>query len=87
VPDVGSISMIGSRTRAVQVSVDVEKLRAYSLTIDDVRQALARQNLEVPGGRLNQKPREVVVRTLGRMMQVKDFNELIVAKLPANPFT
>jgi HAE1 family hydrophobic/amphiphilic exporter-1 len=33
VPDVGSISMIGSRTRAVQVSVDVEKLRAYSLTI------------------------------------------------------
>jgi HAE1 family hydrophobic/amphiphilic exporter-1 len=85
VPDVGSISMIGSRTRAVQVSVDVEKLRAYSLTIDDVRQALARQNLEVPGGRLNQKPREVVVRTLGRMMQVKDFNELIVANFAGQP--
>ncbi|MEO8427512.1 MAG: efflux RND transporter permease subunit, partial [Verrucomicrobiota bacterium] len=85
VTDVGSISMIGSRTRAVQVSVDVEKLRAYNLTIDDVRQALARQNLEVPGGRLSQKPREVVVRTLGRMLQVKDFNELIVANFASQP--
>ncbi len=85
VQDVGSISMVGARTRAVQVSVDVEKLRAYSLTIDDVRTALARQNLEVPGGRLNQKPREVVVRTLGRMIQVKDFNELIIANFAGQP--
>src|SRR5256714_5512612 len=85
VQDVGSISMLGARTRAVQVSVDIGKLRAYNLTIDDIRTALARQNLEVPGGRLNQKPREVVVRTLGRMIQVKDFNELIVANFAGQP--
>src|SRR5882672_4775044 len=85
VQDVGSISMAGARTRAVQVSVDIEKLRAYGLTIDDVRNALARQNLEVPGGRLNQKPRELVLRTLGRMQAVKDFNELIVANFAGQP--
>jgi len=85
VQDVGSISMVGARTRAVQVSVDIEKLRAYNLTIDDVRTALARQNLEVPGGRLNQNPREVVVRTLGRMVQVREFNELIVANFAGQP--
>src|SRR5262245_61768124 len=85
VRDVGSISMAGARTRAVQVSVDIEKLRAYNLTIDDVRKALERQNLEVPGGRLNQKPRELVVRTLGRMQAVKDFNELIVANFAGQP--
>jgi HAE1 family hydrophobic/amphiphilic exporter-1 len=85
VQDVGSISMVGARTRAVQVSVDIEKLRAYNLTINDVRTALARQNLEVPGGRLNQSPREVVVRTLGRMMQVQHFNELIVANFAGQP--
>jgi HAE1 family hydrophobic/amphiphilic exporter-1 len=85
VPDVGSISMAGARTRAVQVSIDIEKLRAYNLTIDDVRKALARQNLEVPGGRLNQKPRELVVRTLGRMQAVKDFNELIIANANGQP--
>ena len=85
VPDVGSISMAGNRTRAVQVSVDVERLRAYNLTISDVRTALGRQNLEVPGGRLNQKPRELTVRTLGRMQAVKDFNELIVANFGGQP--
>ena len=85
VPDVGAVSMAGTRKRAVQVSVDIEKLRAYNLTIDNVRQALERQNLEVPGGRLSQKPRELVVRTLGRMMQVKDFNQLIIANFAGQP--
>src|SRR4029453_3870899 len=85
VQDVGSVSMAGARTRAVQVSIDIEKLRAYGLTIDDVRKALQRQNLEVPGGRLSQKPRELVVRTLGRMQAVKDFNELIVANASGQP--
>jgi HAE1 family hydrophobic/amphiphilic exporter-1 len=85
VQDVGSISIAGQRTRAVQVSVDIEKLRAYELTIDDVQNALARQNLEVPGGRLSQSPRELVVRTLGRMTQVKNFNDLIVANFEGRP--
>ncbi len=85
VKDVGSISMVGARTRAVQVSVDIEKLRAYNLTIGDVRTALQRQNLEIPGGRLSQKPRELVVRTLGRMQSVKNFNELIIANFAGQP--
>ncbi|TAK96832.1 MAG: efflux RND transporter permease subunit, partial [Verrucomicrobia bacterium] len=85
VQDVGSVTMIGTRTRAVQVTVDVEKLRAYSLTIDDVRKALANQNIELPGGRMNQPSREVVLRTLGRMEAVKDFNELIVANFGGQP--
>jgi HAE1 family hydrophobic/amphiphilic exporter-1 len=85
VRDVGSVSIVGGRTRAVQVSVDIEKLRAYNLTIENVRDALLRQNLEVPGGRLNQKPRELVVRTLGRMQSVKNFNELIVANVAGQP--
>jgi len=85
VPDVGSVSMIGARTRAVQVSVDIEKLRAYNLTISDVSAALERQNVEIPGGRLNQSPRELTVRTLGRMIEVKDFNELIIANFSGQP--
>ena len=85
VQDVGSVSMVGARTRAVQVAVDIEKLRAYNLTIADIRAALAQQNVETPGGRLAQSPRELTVRTLGRMMQVKDFNELIVANFAGQP--
>jgi HAE1 family hydrophobic/amphiphilic exporter-1 len=85
VKDVGSVSIVGARTRAVQVSVDTEKLRAYAVTIDDVRKALARQNIEVPGGRLQQNPRELVVRTIGRMQAVRDFNELIIGNFSGQP--
>lgn len=85
VADVGAINMAGTRTRAVQVAVDYEKLRGYNLSIDDLRKALLRQNLEVPGGRVNQKPRELVLRTLGRMKSVKDFNEIIIANVAGQP--
>ncbi len=85
VPDVGSVTMVGARTRAVQVSVDIDKLRARNLTIGDVRTALQQQNLEVPGGRVNQGSRELVVRTLGRMREVRDFNNLIVSHVGTQP--
>ncbi len=85
VEDVGAINMAGTRIRAVQVAVDYEKLRGYNLSIDDLRKALLRQNLEVPGGRVNQNPRELVLRTLGRMQSVKDFSEIIIANVAGQP--
>ena len=77
--DVGAVTMAGGRVRAVQVSVDIDRLRARGLTIEDVRTALEQQNIEVPGGRVDQGSRELIVRTLGRMMRVADFGNIIVA--------
>src|SRR5438477_531279 len=85
VPDVGAVIMIGARTRAVQVAVDIDKLRARGLTIEDVRTALLQQNLEVPAGRVDQGTRELVVRTLGRMRTVRDFDDLIIAAVGTQP--
>src|SRR6266700_2244728 len=85
VPDVGAVIMAGGRTRAVQVAVDIDKLRARGLTIEDVRTALLQQNLELPEGRVDQGTRELVVRTLGRMPAVKNFNDLVVANFGGQP--
>src|SRR6266436_3567589 len=85
VPDVGAIIMTGGRTRAVQVAVDIDRLRARGLTIEDLRTALLQQNLEVPEGRVDQGSRELVVRTLGRMRAVAEFNDLIVAAVGTQP--
>lgn len=76
--DVGSVNIAGGRTRAVQVTVDIDRLRARNLTIQDVREALQAQNVEIPGGRLDQGSRELVVRTLGRMLTVPEFEQVIV---------
>ncbi len=81
VPDVGAITLVGGRLRAVQVSIEPERLRAYNLTVEDVRRALESQNLEVPGGRVEQAGRELVLRTLGRMRTVPEFERLIVASV------
>ena len=85
VPDVGAVAMVGSRIRAVQIAVDIDRIRARNLTIEDVRSALLQQNVEIPGGRVDQGSREMVVRTLGRMQTVKDFNELIIANSGGQP--
>jgi HAE1 family hydrophobic/amphiphilic exporter-1 len=84
-PGVGSVSIVGGRPRAVQITVDARNLEAYDLAITDVKEALARQNLELPGGRVDQERRELVLRTVGRMHDVRDFQDLIVADRAGQP--
>jgi HAE1 family hydrophobic/amphiphilic exporter-1 len=79
VPGVGAVFISGGRTRAVHVIVNTERLAAHNLSVEDVRQALVRENLEVPGGIVQQGPRELVLRTLGRIPSAGRFNDLIVA--------
>ncbi|HEY8518141.1 MAG TPA: efflux RND transporter permease subunit [Candidatus Binatia bacterium] len=82
---VGSVTIIGGEERAIQIYVDTDKLDAYGLAIADVRRALVAQNVELPGGRVDQGSRELVLRTLGRVERVEDFNDLIVGTLGTRP--
>ena len=75
----------GGRSRAINVIVDTDRLASYALSIDDVRQALIKQNLEVPGGLVDQGSRELVLRTLGRIESPEQFNDLIVANRNGYP--
>jgi len=82
---VGSINLVGGRVRAMNVVLDIERMAGYNLSVEDVRIALIRQNLEVPGGRMDQGARELVLRTLGRLRTQKEFNNLIVANRNGYP--
>src|SRR5262249_35927617 len=82
---VGQARFIGDRKREVQVFLDPEKLRAYNLTVDQIRLGLAAQNVEVPGGRIDQGAKEMILRTLGRVERVEDFNNLIIANVGSAP--
>jgi hydrophobic/amphiphilic exporter-1 (mainly G- bacteria), HAE1 family len=79
VSGVGAVNLVGGRTRAMNIVIDTDKLAGYSLSVSDVQNALLLQNREVPGGRIDQGPRELVVRTLGRLNTAEEFNNLIVA--------
>ncbi len=75
---VGEVSIIGGRRREIQVWVDPDKLRAFNVTVAQVADAVKAQNLEVPGGRNDECTRELTVRTMGRIVQPADFNNLVV---------
>ncbi|MBM3848047.1 MAG: efflux RND transporter permease subunit, partial [Verrucomicrobia bacterium] len=85
VPDVGSVSVTGGRTRAIRIDVDIDQLQKHGLAIADVQQAIEQQNVEIPGGRLDQGSRELVVRTLGRMRTPSDFEDIILATSAGQP--
>ena len=87
VPGVGSVFLSGGRTRAVNVIVNTDSLSSYGLSVEDVRQALVTQNLEVPGGIVKQGPRELVLRTLGQVQTTDKFNDLVVANRKGYPIT
>ena len=82
---VGAVILVGGRQRAVNVYVNADKLTAHGLSIEEVRQALVRQNLELPGGRVDQGAQELVLRTMGRVETTRGFEELIVANRGEHP--
>jgi HAE1 family hydrophobic/amphiphilic exporter-1 len=75
---VGQVTIIGGRTREIQVWVDPDKLRAFNVTVAQVAEAVRAQNMELPGGRVDEGKRELTVRTMGRIVQPSEFNDLVV---------
>src|SRR5262245_23366366 len=77
-PDVGAVNIQGDRKREIQLLLNADRLNAYGLTVDQVRNAVQRQNVEVPGGNFTTGPAEVALRTMGRMSNVDDFNRVVL---------
>ncbi len=75
---VGEVQLVGGLERAINVWVDSERLAAYRLPVSAVREALARQNSDVPGGLLTEATREQTVRTMGRYADPATFADLVV---------
>jgi HAE1 family hydrophobic/amphiphilic exporter-1 len=76
---VGEVVLYGARRRELQVQIDPDRLNAYALTTTDIANALRSQNLELPGGRIDQGARDLSVRTLGRVRTPQEFADVVVA--------
>ena len=77
---VGQIKIVGGQKREIRVWVDPEKMRAYNVAVSDVANALRQQNVEMPAGSVNAGQQELSVRTLGRLVDPAQFNEIAVAR-------
>jgi len=82
---VGEIRINGGLERAINIWIDPDRLSAYQLPINSVRDAIVRQNADEPGGNVTSGAIERNIRTVGRMANPRDFNDLVVSTIDGAP--
>src|SRR5438552_9631740 len=82
---VGQVTIAGSRAREIHIVVDIEKLNSYGLSMAQVRDAVVAENVEIPGGAVEQGKGELLLRTMGRIDASEDFNNVVVATKGGTP--
>ena len=82
---VGAIRLAGLRQRQVRIWLDSDKLKSYKITAHDVLNAIRKENVELPGGRIESNTKEYSIKVKGEFPRVQDFNELIVSYIDGAP--
>ena len=82
---VGQVTIAGSRAREIHVVVDIEKLNSYGLSLAQVRDAVVAENVEIPGGAVEQGKGQLLLRTMGRIDAAEEFNNIVVATKNGTP--
>lgn len=78
VPGVSEIRVWGEKKYSMRLYLDPVKMAAYNLSPLDVRNALDRENVELPTGKIEGYGIELTIRTSGRLNTEEEFNNLIV---------
>ena len=80
IPGVSSVEIWGEKRLAIRLKMDPMLLSAYGLTPMDVSNAVSAGNVELPSGRIEGDNTELTVRTMGRLLTVEDFNNLVLRR-------
>ncbi|HVQ55175.1 MAG TPA: efflux RND transporter permease subunit, partial [Pyrinomonadaceae bacterium] len=75
---VGEVFMWGSRTPQIRINVNPDRLRAFNIPVTDVSNAIRAQNQEMPGGNIIEGQRTLGVRTMSKLTEVEQFNDVVI---------
>jgi multidrug efflux pump len=78
IPGVGEVNIWGEKRYAMKLMLDPQKMAALNISPQDVRQAVTRENVELPAGRIEGYRTEMAIRTMGRINTPEEFNNLII---------
>ncbi len=81
IPGVSGIQIWGEKRYAMRIWFDPQKLSAYNLTPNDVQQALLRENVELPSGKISGNATELSVRTFGQLNTEDEFRNISVKSI------
>lgn len=82
---VAAADISGGRKRQINIMLDINKLSGYNLTAQEVERAIRSENVETPGGRIIRGPQEMGVRTMGRVENIQQFNDIIIKNAAGVP--
>jgi len=80
VPGVASVGIQGGRRYSMRVWIDRQALAARQLTVTDIEDALRRENVELPAGRIESRTREFSLRTMVGLETEEDFRNLVIER-------
>jgi multidrug efflux pump len=83
IPGVSAVAIFGQKRPAMRLWMDPSKLASHHLSVQDVQDALTRENVELPSGKLRGDATEMTVKTFGRLTTEEDFNNMIVKTIPS----
>ena len=78
IPGVSGVQIWGQKKYAMRLWIDPVKLASYGVTVSDVRDALNKQNVELPSGKLTGDNTELTVNTVGNLSKPEEFNNIII---------
>ena len=81
IPGVSSVGIYGQKKPAMRLWIDPKKLVAYKLTVADISNALQKENVEMPSGKIRGESTELTVKTFGRFETEEEFNNLIIKQV------
>ncbi|HNY15140.1 MAG TPA: efflux RND transporter permease subunit, partial [Bacteroidales bacterium] len=81
---VSAVNIFGEKRYSMRLWMDPSKLAGYGLTPMDVRNAINRENVELPSGSIEGTTTQLTIRTLGLMTTPKEFNDLIIKQSKGN---
>ncbi|MCP4704471.1 MAG: efflux RND transporter permease subunit, partial [candidate division Zixibacteria bacterium] len=85
IPGVGSVTLVGGFEREINVFLDIDGMEAHEIPIFKIKNAIAAANMEIPGGRVNEKNREYLVRTMGKLTSIDQFENIAIDNPKGQP--
>ena len=78
IPGVSTVQIWGEKKYAMRIWIDPARLSSYQLTALDIQDALNRENIELPGGKIAGDATELTINTIGKLVTEEEFNNLII---------
>ncbi len=81
---VGAVSLSGANEREIQVNVDPRKMEGYNISVEQIGQIIAAENVDVPGGSVDVGSQTMNVRAEGEFITAEDMRDLVIASRGGN---